>query len=63
MTMSVHHMHMEMIERTESRCRQRTLLLPAPMVMTMSVHHMSCIMEEFERTESRWVRSRPSCGN
>jgi hypothetical protein len=40
--------------------------IEAKLVMMMrrsSADRSCCIMEEFERTESRCRRSRPSCGN
>ena len=68
MTMSVHHMYMEMImeelERIADRGQVKMSQIEAKLVMMMSVHmYMKTIMEEFERTESRCRRSRPSYGN
>ena len=70
MTMSVHHMYMEMImeelERIADRGQVKMSQIEAKLVMMMrrsSADRSCCIMEEFERTESRCRRSRPSCGN
>ena len=69
MMMSV-HMYMEMImeelERIADRGQVKMSQIEAKLVMMMrrsSADRSCCIMEEFERTESRCRRSRPSCGN